>query len=46
MTYPLQIAERGELLARAESLSAIIEGDVEKSEADRTLAMSSVDALG
>ncbi|MFZ5834435.1 MAG: acyl-CoA dehydrogenase family protein [Pseudomonadota bacterium] len=45
MSYPLQIAERGELLARAESLRAIIEGDAEKSEADRTLAMSSVNAL-
>jgi len=45
MTYPLQIAERDELLARAESIRAIIEGDAEKSEADRTLAMSSVNAL-
>lgn len=45
MTYPLQIAERDELLARAESLRTIIEADVEKSEADRTLAMSSVNAL-
>lgn len=45
MTYPLQIAERDELLARAESLRAIIEGDTEKNEADRTLAMTSVNAL-
>lgn len=45
MTYPLQIAERDELLARAESLRAIIEGDAGKNEADRTLAMTSVNAL-
>ncbi len=45
MTYPLQIAERNELLAKAESIRAIIEGDTEKSEADRTLAMTSVNAL-
>ena len=45
MTYPLQIAERDELLARAESLRAIIEGDAEKNEAGRTLAMTSVNAL-
>ena len=45
MTYSLQIAERDELLARAESLRNIIEADSEKSEADRTLAMSSVNAL-
>lgn len=45
MTYPLQIAERDELLAKAESIREIIEGDAEKSEADRTLAMTSVNAL-
>lgn len=45
MTYPLQIAERDELLAKAESIREIIEGDAEKSESDRTLAMTSVNAL-
>ncbi len=45
MTYPLQIAERDELLAKAESLRAIIEGDSEQNEAGRTLAMTSVNAL-
>ncbi len=45
MSYPLQIAERDELLAKAESIREIIEGDAEKSEADRTLAMTSVNAL-
>ncbi len=45
MIYPLQIAERDELLAKAESIREIIEGDAEKSESDRTLAMTSVNAL-
>ena len=45
MTFPLQIAERDELLARAESIRPIIEADAEQNEADRTLAKTSVDAL-
>lgn len=45
MNYPLQIPERDELLANARSIRSIIEGDAEQSEADRTLAISSVDAM-
>ncbi len=45
MTYPLQIAERDELLDKAQSISSIIAGDAEQSEADRTLAMTSVEAM-
>lgn len=45
MTYPLQIAERDELLAKAHSIRSTIEGDAEQSEADRTLALSSVNAM-
>ncbi len=45
MTYPLQIAERDELLAKARAIQPIIEADAEQSEADRTLTMSSVEAL-
>jgi alkylation response protein AidB-like acyl-CoA dehydrogenase len=40
-----QIPERDELLAKAQSIRAIIEGDVERSEAERTLPMTSVNAL-
>jgi len=45
MNYPLQIPERDELLANARSIRSIIEGDAEQSEADRTLALSSVEAM-
>ncbi|MBV1876979.1 MAG: acyl-CoA dehydrogenase family protein [Pseudomonadales bacterium] len=45
MTFPLQIAERDELLAKAESIRSILEADAEQNEADRTLAKTSVDAL-
>ncbi len=45
MNYPLQIPERDELLASARSIRAMIEGDAEQSEAERTLALSSVDAM-
>lgn len=45
MTYPLQIAERDELLTRAETIRDILEADSEQNETDRTLAMSSVNAL-
>ncbi|MCK9993182.1 MAG: indole-3-acetate monooxygenase [Alphaproteobacteria bacterium] len=45
MTYPFQIPERDELLAKAESIREIIEGDTAKNESDRTLSMRSVNAL-
>lgn len=45
MTYPLQIAERNELLAKARSIRDIIEAEVEPSEANRTLTRPAVDAL-
>lgn len=45
MPYPLQIPERDELLAKAESIRGILEADSEQNEAGRTLAMSSVNAL-
>lgn len=45
MTYPLQIPERDQLLDSARSISSIIEDDAEQGEADRTLAMTSVEAM-
>jgi alkylation response protein AidB-like acyl-CoA dehydrogenase len=41
----MQIPERDELLANAQSICSIIEDDADQSEADRTLAMTSVEAL-
>ena len=45
MTYPLQIAERDELLARAQSIRDVIETEAEPSETNRTLTAPAVDAL-
>jgi len=45
MKLSQQIPERDELLAKAESIRTIIEGDAERSEAERTLSMTSVTAL-
>jgi alkylation response protein AidB-like acyl-CoA dehydrogenase len=45
MRLAQQIPERDELLAKAESIRAIIEGDAERSEAERTLPITSVNAL-
>jgi alkylation response protein AidB-like acyl-CoA dehydrogenase len=45
MRLAQQIPERDELLAKAESIRTVIEGDAERSEAERTLPMTSVNAL-
>ncbi len=45
MTYPLQIPERDELLSKAESVCPTLERDADQSEAERTLAMTSVETL-